>query len=367
MRPRKPLEKGGGAGEKAWQSFIRGTVAKTLTAKPSEYRGEWEEAIEKGEVPFEAVGGPVGALLKRTVLREASKAAVRGRRGWAGALRKEFDETAKRLFRALRAFPEETFKPIEEVSFPGKIPFPGFGEVAGLVSYGQELKMQVALAPKYMERIAHTLRHEMTHVGQRAIETKDPIIKAMGVSRKKLFRETPTLEPVERWKLDPTEKHAEMFAEVMGRIIGRRKEKGPLSWEEYKTIFRETIPAEFLPRTEEVKRGLDVILGAPSPQVTKEATPERMIEIVERIAKTSDPSGVASAFGYKHRGSAKVGEALRKARKGILRKVLDKSIPAQERMEMGLPSQLLREALEEVEGRAPKGFSFLEVRAGRGR
>lgn len=356
MRPWKPLEKGGGAGEKAWQSLVRSIGEETvLGSKPPIPYGRkvWEEAIEKGEIPFDPGAVPL-ALLKRTVLRKASKAAVRGRKGFVGTLRKEFDKTARSLFRTLREFPEKAFEPLEEVGFPKKILDPTFGEVRGLVSYGPRskpwLKMQVALASKHIEEIAHTARHEMTHVGQIAARKQwyEPVVE-MERTRRKLFRETPTLEPIERWKLDPTERHAEMFAEVMGRILKKRAKQGPLSWEEYRTIFRETIPAKFLPPKASMEfRKLERAMGAPpSPQVTRE---------LPRFGSTEE----ALEFGARFQGEAKVGELLRKARKeslaktGKIRSKPRTTETMQEAMDEAIQGQFFREALEELEGRFPK-------------
>lgn len=69
--PRRKGKLVGGAGEQAWQRFLRETYAATVAglAAPSEYREEWEAAIEAGDIPFDPVGAGIirGIPAKRFV------------------------------------------------------------------------------------------------------------------------------------------------------------------------------------------------------------------------------------------------------------------------------------------------------------
>jgi hypothetical protein len=381
MRPSKPLEGpgiAGGRGEGLWQSFLAGVKEETILGSkpPVSYDPDtMMKALKEDPSALMDLMGPFGVgagLLKRTVLREASKAASKTRKAFSGKLRGEFDETARSLFESIKALPEKSFEPLKEVGFPKELIIGEYGRVRGVVST-KPLRMDVALSPKEKASISKTLFHEMTHVGQaEARKAGDPAVLAMRKAKSDLFKQeiprgvTSIGWALKRWKMDPGEQHAEELGKRLAGVLKGRLEKGGklrVSEKEYKKAFDQALPRKFkdiqfkeLLKTLDVDEAMPRIVG----KVTGEMTPGKLTQAFKKIASSTragrDPSGRATTFGGRFFGDPKVGEMLRKS--GEEAHEMFKKSPklSDERSKWAFTSQLLREALEELEGRSPAKF-----------
>jgi len=110
----------------------------------------------------------------------------------------------------------------------------------------------------------------------------------------------------------------------------------------------------------------DAILGPIGGSIKMLRNTGRIVDLFRKLSRRAkNPSGAATGFGYAFRKSPRVKEMLREGGEVIKREFETSPMLSQERSDTAFVGQLLREALEEAEGRTPKAFSYAKKVAGR--